>query len=282
MDFFVVGAQKSGTTSLFEYLRRHPNIYIPDNKELEFFSSDALYSKGSESYDVKFNQASECQLRGDISPQYMYEPKAARRISEYNGDAKIICILRDPVERALSHFMMNKRRGHELRTLPELVEDYRSAETYDEYIANSMYGAQLEPYFQFFKHSNILVLWSSDLKTEPLATITSIERFLGIPEKLTQFDVSQNFHVGGTSRFPLIYRFYKGLRALPKWPKELIKAVFGAKRIAKIAYLWETRYSISRVDSVLLSDEDRQVLLRLFEKDIEQLECLVGEVPWAN
>ena len=134
IDFFVVGAARSGTTSLYQYLSQHPQVYLPPVKELNYFSQvtsdqyqdyeEPLPNKtyhtkiiqSAESYDRLFEGASEGLLKGDVSPSYLWHHQTAKRIAEHNPNAKILVTLRHPVKRAFSHYLMAKSVGYDHST----------------------------------------------------------------------------------------------------------------------------------------------------------------------
>ena len=118
--FFIVGAPKAGTTSLHHYLKQHPDVYVPERKEMHFFSQPEVLNtyyeteemvKSSDEYEKHYEDASNEQICGDITPSYLYNNNAANRIYSFSPEAKIIIILRDPVERAISHYLMDVRKG---------------------------------------------------------------------------------------------------------------------------------------------------------------------------
>ncbi|MHB1459438.1 MAG: sulfotransferase domain-containing protein, partial [Armatimonadota bacterium] len=172
LDFLIIGAQKSGTTSLFKYLSDHPQIYLPREKEIPFFSDDATYSAGWDAYfDTYLYGAKSQQLIGTATPQYMCDPLAATRIHTTVPGCKLIAILRHPIERAISHHKMWVRRGEEKKSVRHALEvcldphhicKARTLRATSEaellcYLAWSEYGRILTPYFSLFPPENILI-----------------------------------------------------------------------------------------------------------------------------
>src|SRR2546429_7073426 len=116
VDFLVAGAQKSGTTALNYYLRRHPYIALPIKKELHFFDNDELFAGGNVSYEPlheMFQPARPGGIAGENTPIYLYWRPALPRIRDYNPAMKFIVILRNPIERAFSQWNMQRTRGIE-------------------------------------------------------------------------------------------------------------------------------------------------------------------------
>src|SRR5437773_10824825 len=117
LDFLVLGAQKSGTTALNYYLRRHPRIALPVKKELHFFDNDELFAGGNVLYEPlyeMFRPARPGSIAGENTPIYLYWRPALPRIRNYNPEMKFIVILRNPIERAFSQWNMQRSRGNEL------------------------------------------------------------------------------------------------------------------------------------------------------------------------
>ncbi|PSO44863.1 hypothetical protein BRC21_00790 [Candidatus Saccharibacteria bacterium SW_7_54_9] len=107
--FLVVGAAKTGTSWLHQCMREHPNIFVPEQKEIDFFSWH--YDRGPERYRSFFSSRADEKEAGDISPSYMVSKEPPRRIKDWNPGMKPIFIFRDPIERAYSHYCMLLRAG---------------------------------------------------------------------------------------------------------------------------------------------------------------------------
>jgi len=209
LDFLVIGAPKSGTTTLFEYLREHPRIELPPDKEAPYFSDDRIVGRLSwEEYLRRtFPAGGGGRLRGTITPHYMSpitgvaggpggnapaydEHTLPRRIHERLPSARLIAILRDPVERAYSHHVQETRLGHETRPFPVAVDELLRPETLADsrrqstrtncYVALGEYGRLLGAYYDLFPAERILVLLTEELAREPRAVLERIYEFLEI------------------------------------------------------------------------------------------------------
>lgn len=124
-DFFVVGTQKSATTSLHHYLSEHPDIFLPVGKETKFFADDERYKYGIEQYLTEnFADTGDCHCIGEVDPDYMYFPSALERISEHFdlSTLKLVFMLRDPAKRAYSHYTMTMRHGLETLSFEEAID----------------------------------------------------------------------------------------------------------------------------------------------------------------
>jgi hypothetical protein len=213
-DFAVIGAAKSGTTSLYHYLGRHPDIYLSaERKEGRHFS--ALVSGGFHwpqgysfettedvrEYQALFEAASgEAQLRGDISPDYLgHAERAAPRLYQEAGDIPVIALLRNPVERAYSHYLQNVRRRAEPYSFKRAleVEASRKASGWTFqwlYRATGDYLARLQPYWDHF--SRLLVLPYEQFGRQPEDSVAAILAFLGLEDEV-QSDFGKRYNVGG-------------------------------------------------------------------------------------
>ena len=187
--FLVIGTQKGGTTSLHKLLSLHPDIFLPECKEVQYFSLHA--DKPISWYAKQFNVAKPGQLRGDISPYYMFHPEAPRRIKQLLPKVRLIALLRDPVERTLSQYFHAHRHGFEELELHAALaaEPARlaSGDTYSlqkhSYLSRSCYLEQLDRYEALFAKRQILVLRSESLFNKTEAIWERIQRFLHIQDR---------------------------------------------------------------------------------------------------
>ena len=181
-DFLGVGVQKGGTTTLQKMLEQHPDVFLPAVKEVHYFTFN--YIKGKSWYQRQFEQASANQCCGEITPYYIFHPQAPERIHALNPQVRLIVLLRDPVERALSHFFHCKRLGLESLELEDALElesdrlngaeefliaddsHHLSHQLYS-YVSRSCYEQQLTRLNLFFKPPQVLVLRSEDLFSTP-------------------------------------------------------------------------------------------------------------------
>ncbi len=208
LDFVVIGAQKAGTTTLFEHLRTHPCLAIPSSKEASFFNRPELYSRGPEHLiSTFFPLDTGDRLLGTVTPDYMCDPGVAPRIADAFPQAKIIAILRDPVERAFSHYRMSVRRGFEDRSFdvaireqlkPEaLTESREQGDDTNSYVVRGEYARILAEYLESFPPEQIQVVFTRDLQENPMDLVRSVQEFLGVnivaPPKL-----GEHFLVGSS------------------------------------------------------------------------------------
>ena len=187
-DFFVLGVAKGGTTSLHHYLRQHPALFLPYEKELHFFDAEEeRFSSGLDSYLQYFSDA-EDRLTGDATPSYFRNvEEAADRMQRLYGEAppRFLLLLRDPVERAYSHYLHNVSEGREPLSFEEALEAEQAdpaskREAWKGYFADGVYADPLEQWFARVSRDRFLILRSEALAHAPDASLQEIFRFLGV------------------------------------------------------------------------------------------------------
>jgi hypothetical protein len=203
-SFIIIGAQKSGTTSLFDYLSQHPQILPSSSKEVHYFDGGLnpdvdTFKKGESWYRSHFpleRNADNNQIAFEASPLYIFNPLAPQRISKLIPEVKLIAILRNPVERAISHYFHEKRMGREPLPIMEALEkeedrlnkviakqDYKTNEyIHYSYKTRGLYDEQLIRYSNYFSMRNILVINSENLFTQPSYALRRIFEFVGVYE----------------------------------------------------------------------------------------------------
>ena len=196
--FLILGAQKAGTTALYAYLRWHPGITGPAWKEVSYF--DRHYRRGTRWYRGHFPVRAGDRLVGEASPGYLFHPHSPERVRATVPDAKLIALLRDPVDRALSHYHHEVALGREALSFEEAVDaepertrgeqerlvrepGYFSHAWWDyTYLARGRYAEQLERWFAVFPREQLLVVPSEELARRPDETYAKILDFLAAPE----------------------------------------------------------------------------------------------------
>ncbi|WP_289027926.1 sulfotransferase domain-containing protein [uncultured Paraglaciecola sp.] len=191
VDFLIVGAQKGGTTMLHSILTQHPQISMSQEKELHYFDNESRYTSDTnfQNYHQNFNFTKN-KIVGESTPSYMYSNECAARIFRYNRNIKLIFILRNPIERAYSHWNMNKELGWVNGTFEDVFEVERNGHHQTRplqnkrhsYIDRGMYSEQIRRFKRIFEQSNILILTSDELKQDRLATINKTCQFLNVSE----------------------------------------------------------------------------------------------------
>ena len=194
-DFVIVGAMKAGTTSLSAWLRAHPQVFVPEQKELHFF--DTLWDRGVDWYRSLFAGAPDGALLGEATPNYMVIEHWVERMASVVPDARLIVILRHPVDRAWSHYRHSVTRGDEVRSFAEAIDDERAADPEDwrskGMLARGRYLEQLQVLTRFYDRTRIHVSLFDDLKAEPASFFASVCRFLGVDDGIMPSVVGEKF-----------------------------------------------------------------------------------------
>ncbi len=306
LDFIIIGVQKSGTTSLYKYLSRHPQIYMPPEKDAIFFAYDNRYEKGVQWFHNEFYvNAPQNRLWGKATPQYMlgYESATstivAQRIKKTLPNVKIIAILRHPISRAFSHYRMSVRKGYETRSFEEVISAFLEPSQLqtareipsevNSYIVQGEYGRILGEYYKLFQKEQIFVGYTDDLENNPETFVKSILIFLGLTSDIMPDNVGKRYYEGGTKlKIPKIKQFYVKdwdflpwkirllLRRLPKKHRDAFSLWF---------HLWNVKPDPKLKDrwQEFISPELQEKLIDHYKKDLQALQENLGvSVPWIE
>ncbi|UCC53450.1 MAG: sulfotransferase [Anaerolineaceae bacterium] len=304
--FLIIGAMKSGTTTLYRLLEQHPEIYMSSVKEPNFFayiggrpkraypsglrypewiidSSDAA----SRAMEMRVNAASFTTLtaykrlwqdvskaqKGEASVLYLYLPHVAKSIARIKPDMKLIVILRNPVDRAFSHFQMARRIGREpIDSFAEAMEaeQARLEQNYDpfwHYRNFGYYYQQLERYFKFFDRSQIMIILNEDLRRQSDSVYARLLHFLTVdcsfkpgPEK--------EFGVGGVPRSQRLYEFLNQSSAIKAWSKRVLPTKYHTRLYKNFVMSRPTLSSSLRRQLTALYTDDVISLEKLIDRDL--------------
>lgn len=292
LGFFVIGAMKSGTTSLHRYLNMHPDLYLPPEKEAPYFSRQDFYTRGMPWYlDEFFSSAKSTAVLGTVSPQYMAFPGIAARIRRECPEARLIAILRDPRARAESHYKMMVRTHGERRSLERALisqletsslEIVRGAPDFvDSYVVWGEYGRIIKEYLFHFPRDQLLIVFFDDFVNRPSSTLAAIFRFIGVREiAITERNIRSNSSEG-TGRIRTLAANLANQRAVLRLGKHMLPERY-KRRIRVWSILNRRSPETDRVLDTKLSPTIRQRLARHFLGDTELLETYAGRVPWHN
>jgi hypothetical protein len=229
LEFIVIGAQKAGTTSLFEYLKRHPELCLPLDKEAPYFSHDEEIARGWDHYIKKtFGSSDPVRKWGTITTHYMvggvYDTSCTPvevtdrydvhtvplRIREQLPDVRLIAILRDPVERALSHHQMALMSGQERRTFGDAIDDLlrpewlatsrRHPDESTGYVTWGEYGRILTAYLEVFPRDQLMVAFTDELKHAPEQLLRRVHEFVGVSPNVVPNNLGTKYRQGATRR----------------------------------------------------------------------------------
>jgi hypothetical protein len=233
-NFLIIGSQKAGTTSLYNILQQHPQVFMPEKKEINFFFLDKEFCKGIEYYQGFFADIpAGKKAYGEASPGYICHPQAPRRIKEFLPHTKLILTVRNPIERAYSQYWDNRMTLSESRQFDQTL-DIALNETYEPgklgYFNRGTYIQYIKHYLELFNADQFLVLLFDDLRDDPSKFYRRCFEFLEIdptfrtPEMETAFNPSSvwdNFLYNWFFDHPSAQRFLPArLKRLVFWGKQ--------------------------------------------------------------
>jgi hypothetical protein len=195
-DFVIIGAQKGGTSFLYHLLTRHPLVEPAARKELHFFDHPEHFDNGAEWYRRCFprvgSKHGQRSITGEATPYYLFDPPVAKRMAQIVPKARLIALLRNPIDRAYSHYQMQVKRGTEPRTFEEAIEQQHSS-----YVSRGIYVDQLLRWFEFFSKEQMLILKSEDFFKRPVESLKVVLSFLDLPDWQPEAsDLQQRRHSG--------------------------------------------------------------------------------------
>lgn len=299
-NFFVIGAGRSGTTSLYNYLKQHPDVFMSPIKETNFFVYEGKAARSRfmgelekkdhfpvvtiEDYLALFRGASGKRAIGEASPLYLHSPQAVKRIKQFAPEAKLIAVLRHPVERAYSSYYMHVRERREPRAFEEAIrQEQEGGENLSlmlpqsRYLRFGLYSQYLSPYFEVFGRTHLAVHLFDDLKADPQGLMRKLFRFLNVADDFVP-DTSHQYNAGGVAS----NRFWQTLlmknnmtaalgRGLPVWARHRALQIQDTARRRRLV-------------KPQLSPEIRRELTEFYRPDILKLESLIQRdlSPWLK
>lgn len=288
-NFLIIGAAKSGTTSLYSYLIQHPQVYASPLKEPRFFALEgeeldfrgpgdlrALRSSVTDlgAYRALFDGVTEERAIGEASPVYLMSEKAPRRIAHYIPDAKLIAVLRDPAQRAYSGYLHLVRDGYE--PLDDFSQALREEETRIErnyaphwhYKEAGFYHAHLSRYLEHFDERQLRVYFYEDLMNDPAGVLRDVFGFLGVDEDFLP-DMSFRHNPSGVPRNKTLNAFLMRSNPIKTLIKPLVPSGIRERAVSNV----RTR-NLRRPPR--LCPDVRRRLIEVYREDTLKLQGLVG------
>jgi hypothetical protein len=275
-DFFIVGAAKSGTTSLYNYLRQHPKVSMPVEKEPHFFGEwrQSVSDRDFAEYLRLFRGVPEDVVAGEASTTYLYLENVAEQIKQFQPRAKIIIILRNPIDRAYSQYWHNVRQGHVSQSFEEeLEEEIHSRESREcwsgfrpgvlppvYYIKIGKYAEQVTHFMEIFGEDSVRVYLFDDLIKDPESVCRDAFMFLGVDSN-HPIDAGLRYNVSGPVRNPLLAKLVVDRSRT----KEAIKKVLPITWLRAVRE-WALQKNTGTVPK--MDPETRRRLQHVFKDDI--------------
>ena len=270
-NFFIVGTPKSGTTSLFHYLQEHPEVFLPELKEPHFFSCPEVkntYYKtkivdSKEEYLDLYQERESYKAVGDLSSSYLFNKETPKRIHQFNPYAKIIIVLRNPVERALSHYLMDVNLGYINASLSKVINNKDTfKQHYQEYIELGFYEQQIRAYTKQFPDSQIKVVLSDTLYANTAETLKDIYSFINVSTTfITDFETVHNSYT--------VPRF-KALKSLVQ-SDGLKKMIPSGLKSGLKSLIYKTNAEKPKLEV------EKNLLREIYKKSIVETETLINQ-----
>jgi hypothetical protein len=288
-NFLMVGAAKAGTSSLYAYLRQHPQVFLSEIRECDFFAWEGKHPTFSgpgdriafrryittlDGYQALFRRTGGRPAVGECSDLYLYSPAAPLRIQGYLPQVKLIVVLRNPVDRAYSQYKHLVRDGREplptfeeaLASEPERIS--RGWHPIWHLQARGFYGVQLARYLELFPRDQIAVHLYDDFEADPLRVLQSLFSFLGIATGFTP-DISLRYNVSGRPRSRLLHGFLSRPLAVKDFFKPLLPAPLRHRVRARLM----NRNVIP--DRSRVAPETRRALIAQYREDVLKVQSLI-------
>jgi hypothetical protein len=253
VDVFIAGSQKTGSTWLYACFKEHPEIHVPKKDAIHYFTIN--HDLGHDWYHQWYENGEDHQIWCDATPSYIRDPEAAKRIFDYNPKAKLIFVLRNPIDRAFSHYWHMKRKGFISYSFEDMISynGVGNIDLFQMWYYSSRYSYLLKPYLELFPREQIHFSLFDHLKEDPKANLQSIFRFCGVDNNFEPSILFKNKNSG--SRGYIV----KKTRNPIKW----------------LNYKWRR---IIKVDEYKqgIKEEIRNRLRNKFNNEIEELSKLTG------
>lgn len=264
-NFLFIGPDKSGSTWIYEVLKRHPEVYMSPAKELFYF--DYFYEKGLAWYLKAFQDATDIhKVIGEVSHDYLFSPIAARRIKRDLPGVKLMVCLRNPVNRAFSSYLFMIRQGRVNGSFEEALTDM------PELIEHGFYAKHLVAYFEIFGKADIHIGLFDQLKTKPDIFVDALFRFLEIESRSLSDDFLKPVLPASYPRSMMLAKFTKALAMRVRsagWPK-VVNMVKGSPIIQRVLF-----QPYSQAKKPRIREETNKKLKEVFRDDVERLEIMV-------
>ncbi len=276
-NFLIIGAMKSGTTTLYETLLKHPQVYLSRLKEPNFFSysgTPGAIINNLEDYQALFREVTDEKAVGEASTTYLFHPKAPKRIHRYIPHVKLIVILRDPADRAYSLYLMKYRNE-----IQKLLYKQNPLDSFAKVVQrgiggglSELYCPALKYYFNLFGREQIKICIYQDLKDIPVILFKDICKFLNVDCELIGEKSCKKANVGGIPKNHILYSYLESLRInlstnlLPRLPNYLYQNI-------KSTYTEFKNLNLQQAPP--LPPEIRKQIVEMHRDDILQLQDIL-------
>lgn len=283
-NFLCIGAAKSGTTTLYEILKQHPDIYCPKFKEPHFFDLPENYSKGINWYKQTYFSSADRKIVADLTPSYFYMEEVPKRIFQDLGkDVKFVVILRNPVSRAYSHYLHSIRDHNEdlsfedaLREEEKRLKNHKAVKNHilnlsHSYRGQGLYGEMLQRYLQYFSLSNFFFIdFEKDFIENRQETICNLFQFLEID---SQIELNLDIKSNPASKDRSV--FLKRIMMKKSWWRNILKKIVPSTQLRQIIRNKIIRLNLKEIKPPSLGQKKQDELFsKYFSQDHQLLKSL--------
>ncbi|MHC4446831.1 MAG: sulfotransferase domain-containing protein [Planctomycetota bacterium] len=257
---FHIGARKAASSWIYRCLAEHPGMAAPSKDSIHYF--DMFYARGEAWYASHFDGAAPDQIRYDPTPSYLSSSWAPRRIRKHNADARIAMCLRNPIERAFSHYWHEKKKGRHRYAFREILSNY---DLFTSWLGPGFYAEHLSRYFECFPRDQILVQRFEDVDRNPARFLRELVSFFGADPEFVPSALHTTVNMAGPRHTPIGMGLYSARKAM---------SLLGLKRTAD--QLGQSALLSGRGEYLRGIPEDVFAeLLRICEPEIIRLEDLL-------
>jgi hypothetical protein len=281
-NFFIVGAPKAGTTSLYEYLKQIPGVYMSPEKEPRYFSPNYPNPVGKtivnkQEYLKLFSASKDEKIIGEATPIYLRDPDAARAIHETIPGAKILILLRDPVERAFSHYLFLISLGIKIKhSFHEIInmdlELLKKEPIIYGILSAGLYYEQVKLYMDFFGINVKIIIFEEFIK-EPKKTVEDVLRFCGIEYTIPNFKADE-FNKFAVPRFNFVKCIINN---------STIRKIINSLTSSTTRLVIKEKVFSKNIPKPKLSEEDKVYLQNFYKEDVQKLKKILDkQFQWKN
>ncbi|NOR57980.1 MAG: hypothetical protein GQ474_05595 [Sulfurimonas sp.] len=286
IDLFIIGAQKTGSTSIFNYLKKHENVISHEQRELTFFLNDFEYENRNlleEKYLPELKNKSKDMIVLGKSVMNMYSLKTIERLHQNNPEMKLIVIVRNPIKRAYSYYWYARRRGwEEIQTFEEAlkIEDSRIEQYgWDQarnncYKFNGLYAKHLTDIFKIFPREQVLIFTDDDLKNKPKDILSNVFGLFNL--KSIDVDTNKHYNKSKIAKSEGLARLVAKFFASQSILKKLIRSMLPHQIAVRLRH---AILSVNEKDFTppLMNSSTKQELIDFFKEDIYDLEKIINK-----
>jgi hypothetical protein len=283
-NFFIVGAPRAGTTSLYEYLKVIPDIYMSPIKEPNYFSRSIIPDdhitkpiRNQEDYLKLFDNVTDQKIIGEASASYLANPEAPKLIYDISPKAKILIILRDPIDRVYAGYFGKIRDGMLKKSfhdeLPKSLENWSKRIENQIPLRQSLYFDDINRYLSIFGDKQVKVIIFEEFIQDPKETIFEILKFLEINYDISNLDFNKIFNSGQIPKTGLVPSVLKDSKV-----KNFFKKILDDNS----QQFFREKFFTSKTKPTLL-EEDKKKLIKFFSEDVKKIHSLLNKpLPWKS